>query len=226
MSVAARRKIDVAVYDRSIRTFIPGYRRLIEATARTCAVALHGTKRPTIVDVGIGTGALAARCLAEMPSATIVGIDPDADMLRVAMRRFARRPAPVTLVHGDLATTPLPPADAIVAALALRHAPTAPAKRAFYRRCFKALRPGGIVASGDCHPSAVAAVAASQMAGWIDHMRQHHTPAEVRRYVEARADEDTYMTLEEELGILQHAGFAVDVTWRHRGFAVVVGVKP
>jgi hypothetical protein len=33
------------------------------------------------------------------------------------------------------------------------------------------------------------------------------------------------MTLEEELAIMQGAGFAVDVAWRRLGFAVVVGVK-
>jgi tRNA (cmo5U34)-methyltransferase len=226
MSVAAHLKIRVEEYDQRVRTFIPGYEHLLNAAAAACGTALRGTRRPTIVDLGTGTGALAARCLEAIPLAALAGVDTDPEMLRLATRRFSRRRDGVTLVCGDLTRTPIPPVDAVVAALSLHHIPTPARKRAFYKRCFAALQPGGVVVSGDCHPSSVAALAAQQMQGWVSHLRQSYSAAETRGFFKAWADEDTYMTLEEELAILQSAGFAVDVSWRRSGFAVVVGVKP
>jgi ubiquinone/menaquinone biosynthesis C-methylase UbiE len=225
MSVADHLRIRLEDYDQRVRTFIPWYEELLDNTAGVAAAAMRGRRRPTVVDLGVGTGALAGRCLTAVPAAWVTGIDSDAGMLRAAMRRFARRRSPVTLVHGDLARTPLPPADAIVATLALHHIRSVPAKRAFYTRCFRALGPGGVLASGDCHPSSVPALAARQRRAWIDHLRRSYSAAQTRRFLAAWAAEDSYMTLEQELNMLRAAGFAVDVAWRRDGFAVVVGAK-
>jgi tRNA (cmo5U34)-methyltransferase len=226
MSVAAHLQIRVEDYDRRIRTFIPAYGDLLDATARVWRAAARGCRTPTLVDLGTGTGALAARCLAEVPSARVVGIDADAAMLRAAMKRLARLRAPATLVCADFLRTALPSTDAVVAALALHHVAEPARKRAFYRKCARALRPGGIVASGDCHPSCVDRLAADQMRAWVAHLRASYSAADTQRLLAAWAGEDTYMTLEEELAIMQGAGFAVDVAWRRGAFAVVVGVKP
>jgi tRNA (cmo5U34)-methyltransferase len=226
MSVAAHLKIRLEDYDERVRTFIPGYDHLINAAAAACGTALQRVRRPTIVDLGTGTGALAARCLEALPSAAIVGVDADPEILKVAAKRFARRRAEVAFVCGDLTRTPLPPANAVVASLALHHIPTPARKRAFYKRCFAALQAGGVVVSADCHPSSVDALAAKQAQGWVAHLRQTYSAAETRRFLTAWAAEDTYTTLEEELAVIQGAGFAVDVAWRRSGFAVVIGAKP
>jgi len=225
MSVADHLQIDLADYEHRVRTFIPGYDHLVNAAAAACAVALARVRRPVIVDLGVGTGTLAARCLDALPAASVVGIDNDPGMLQAAMKRFARRRGAVTLVRGDLARIPLPPADAIVATLTLHHVDSPAKKRALYRRCFAALSSGGVVVSGDCHPSSVEAIAARQAQGWVSHLRQSYSAAETRRFLKAWEAEDTYMTLEDELAIVQGAGFAVDVTWRRNGFAVIVGSK-
>jgi trans-aconitate methyltransferase len=225
MSVAAHLTIRLDEYVRRVRTFIPGYDHLLNAAAVACGVALGRVKQPAVVDLGVGTGALSARCLEALPSASIIGIDNDPEILRAAMERFARRPQPVTLVRADFKRAPIPEADAIVATLALHHIDTPTKKRTFYKRCLAALRPGGVVVSGDFHPSSVEALAGRQLQGWISHLRQEYSLVQTRRLFQAWAKEDSYMTLEEELGILQSAGFAVDVAWRRGGFAVVAGVK-
>ena len=43
--------------------------------------SLQPSSTTTIVDLGVGTGALAARCLDRMRRARVVGIDADADIL-------------------------------------------------------------------------------------------------------------------------------------------------
>jgi SAM-dependent methyltransferase len=225
MSVAAHLGIRLRDYDRRVRTFIPGYEEMLHAVAVSCGTALERARRPVILDLGVGTGALAARCLEAAPGARVIGVDSDPAMLRAAMRRLTDLPGPVTLVRGDFTRVALPPADAIVATLALHHIPTAGRKRAFYERCAAALHTGGVIVSGDCHPSSVPAIAARQRDGWNSHLRESYSASEVKRFLRAWADEDTYMTLEEELAFLQRAGFAVDVTWRRSGFAVIVGAK-
>ena len=43
--------------------------------------------------------------------------------------------------------------DAIVGSYSLHHIRTSREKLAFYRRCYRALRPGGVLINGDCAPA-------------------------------------------------------------------------
>ena len=79
MSVAAHLGIRLSEYDARIRTFIPDYDRMLDVAA---AAIPRNTR--TIVDLGIGTGALASRCLRRAPGARVVGVDADADILALA----------------------------------------------------------------------------------------------------------------------------------------------
>ena len=88
MSVAAHLAIDLDDYDRRVRTFIPGYAHLLNAVAAACGTALEGVKRPTILDLGVGTGALASRCLDAVPSAVLSPIL----VQNRRVRRQGRRP--------------------------------------------------------------------------------------------------------------------------------------
>jgi SAM-dependent methyltransferase len=223
-NVARHLKIDLADYDRRIRTFIPGYDEMLSAVAST--VTLVDRRQPVIVDLGIGTGALAARCLATRPGAQIHGIDADPDILEMARRRLARRrPSRLTLAHADFVRAPLPRCDAIVATLALHHVRSAPAKRRFYARCFAALRRGGVFASGDCFVAEDPVLTRRYLATWKEHLRTSYGPRETRKYFAAWAREDTYFPLAREWTMLAAAGFRVEVLWRRPPFAVLLGRK-
>src|SRR4029077_19964142 len=94
----------------------------------------------TILDLGIGTGALSAACLGVARRARTIGIDADPEILRAAARRLGPR---ASLIAGSFTTTPLPRNDVTVASFSLHHIRTRPAKRALYRRTHAALRRGG-----------------------------------------------------------------------------------
>lgn len=230
-SVAEHLKIRLSEYDRRIRTFIPGYRELLDATAG--AVALAGRRAPVIVDLGIGTGALAARCLALNPRAAVYGVDADGDMMGVAKRRLGGGGAGGKradrgrhrFVVGDFGRVRLPRCDAIVATLALHHVHSVRDKQRLYRRCYAALRPGGVLASGDAFRSESATLRRAEMEAWRAHMRRRYSAREVRRFFEAWAREDRYLPLSLETSLLRKAGFRVDVPWRLAPFAVVVGAR-
>lgn len=224
MSVSSHLSISPAKYDARIRSLIPLYEELISEAAR----ALGHAARPvrTIVDLGIGTGALARACLESTPGARLWGIDADPDMMAIARTRLGRLSRRVTMTTGSFLDEALPPCDAIVASYSLHHIRTSRAKLAFYRRCYDALRPGGVLINGDCAPASTPRGFARDLDLWFSHLgKTFGGRARGRRVYESWADEDTYVPLDRELRLLEHAGFAVDVPWRRSPFAVIVGCR-
>lgn len=218
MGVAAHLNIRLGEYDARIRTFVPHYEAQIAVVAE--ALRLLGTPSPTIVELGIGTGALAARCLEVLPGARLVGVDADPAMLEVARARLQGHPR-VELVAADFLDLALPPCDAIVACIALHHVPTPERKRALYAVCGEALHPGGLLVTADCFPAREARLAATQRDAWLAHLRRSYSPAEAEGYLAAWAGEDVYFPLEDEMLWMREAGLAPEVVWRREGFAVV-----
>jgi tRNA (cmo5U34)-methyltransferase len=222
MSVASHLAISPAKYDAHIRSLIPLYDELIAEVVR----ALDHAARPvrTIVDLGIGTGALARACLQRLPRARVWGIDADTDMMAIARARLGPASRRLTMTTGSFLDVSLPPCDAMVASYALHHIRTQPAKLAFYRRCYRALRPGGVLITGDCAPASSARGFARDLDTWFTHLgNTFGGRARGRRVYESWSDEDVYVPLSDEVRLLQRAGFVVDVPWRRSPFAVIVG---
>jgi SAM-dependent methyltransferase len=200
------------------------YDELIAEAAR----ALDHAARPVrmVVDLGIGTGALARACLQRASGARVWGIDADAGMMAIAHKRLGRLSRRVTMTTGSFLDEALPSCDAIVASYSLHHIRTARLKLAFYRRCYRALRPGGILISGDCAPASTPRGFARDLDVWFAHLaKTFGSRARGRRVYESWADEDVYVPLADEIRLLQRAGFAVDVPWRRSPFAVIVGCR-
>jgi len=217
MSVSSHLGISIDEYDRMIRMFIPRYEKMLDVTAGAI-----DPKTRVIIDVGVGTGALASRCVARAPGARIFGIDVDPEMLAMARRRLS---VTATLTRGNFLRAHLPRADAMVASFALHHVRTRRAKARFYQRARRMLRPGGTIVSADCHPDASAKAAAGQREAWLTHLRRTYGRKAVSM-LDSWADEDVYQPLNVELTLMSRAGFRVDVLWRRDGFAVIRGRRP
>jgi trans-aconitate methyltransferase len=215
MGVASHLGIAIDEYDRRIRTFIPRYEEMLDAAA-----AATDRRARVVVDLGVGTGALAARFLARAPRARIIGLDVDREMLALAARRL---PPTATLLHVNFLRSVLPRADAAIASFALHHVRTRDAKARFYKRLYRALTGRGAVVTADCHPDRERADA--QRAEWIAHLRQSYSPAEAESLLDSWADEDVYQPLDVETALMKRAGFTVDVVWRWKAFAVLRGCK-
>ena len=216
MSVASHLGIELADYDQRIRTFIPAYDEMLDAAAQ----AVDPNAR-MIIDLGIGTGALASRCLTRARKAAVIGIDADDDILDLARRRLGRR---ATLRKANFVREPLPRADAVVASIALHHIRTHRVKTRLYQRIRAAVRPGGVFISADCHPASDRARAMNQRDAWKLHLRASYSARETEAMLRAWAQEDVYVPLEAEIALLQRAGFSVDVAWRRGAFAVIVAI--
>lgn len=225
VSAASHLAVSPAGYDRRIRQYLPHYDELIAEAARALRYSQRSIR--LIVDLGVGTAALSRACLDEAAAARVYGIDEDAAMLAVANVRLGRRASRATLVEGSFLSTPIPSCDAIVATYALHHIRSTRAKQAFYARCFRALRPGGVLVNGDCAPASTERGFAADLDAWMAHMAPScGGTSGARRVYRSWSDEDRYLPLATEERLLSRAGFRVDVPWRRSPFAVMVGVKP
>jgi ubiquinone/menaquinone biosynthesis C-methylase UbiE len=209
--------IDLREYDARIRTFIPGYETMLDLAASALAATV-GARSPLIMDLGIGTGALAADCLAGKPSARILGVDEDEGMLAAAKQRLGRRFTPVA---GSFERIALPACDAVTASLALHHIPTPARRLRLFRRIHRALRRGGALIIADCYLATDVRIQTDDRAAWLAYLQQTYTRREAKAYLRAWAKEDAYARLSDEVRLLERVGFAVDVVWRSGSFAVL-----
>jgi len=103
-----------------------------------------------ILDIGCGTGVLAARIASRVPGARVVGIDPDARAQRLTARRA--RAAVAGVSHCVAPGERLPFADSsfdrIVSSLALHHVPDA-AKARVLQEARRVLSSGGTLLLAD-----------------------------------------------------------------------------
>jgi release factor glutamine methyltransferase len=75
-----------------------------EVVVERCLALVGGIEEPRILDVGVGTGAIALALADEHPGARVVAVDSSEDALALAEENRARAGVDgrVTLVHGDL----------------------------------------------------------------------------------------------------------------------------
>src|SRR5215472_2823466 len=120
MGVATHLGIKLEEYDGRIRSFIPDYEEMLDVTAMSIPADAR-----TIVDLGIGTGALALVCAQRARRAKITGVDADREILKIAQQRLGSR---ATLLCKSFLRAAVTRCDAVVAALELHHVRTQKAK--------------------------------------------------------------------------------------------------
>lgn len=216
MGVAAHLGIDLAEYDARIRTFIPHYEEMLDVAAS----ALN-PKVGTIVDLGVGTGALSARCRERASNAKFIGIDTDSEMLKAAAKRIPG----AHLICESFERCEIPRCDAAVASFALHHVRTQNAKAALYQRLAGAVRHRGQLINVDCQPAREESLARRQFEAWKQHLRQSYDERQANDYLASWSREDVYVPLETEINLMSKAGFRVEVLWRKDAFSIVLGTR-
>jgi tRNA (cmo5U34)-methyltransferase len=207
-----------AGYDGPRRRLIPPF----DAFYGTAVDALAMLGRPPrrVLDLGAGTGMLAARVAAAHPEAELVLTDGAPAMLEQARAVLG----PGAALHVADLTDPLPSGtfDAVVSALAIHHLADAE-KRSLFARVREALPPGGVFVNAEqvagptpCFDrryrawhEAAARAAGSDDAEWAG--------------ARERMRHDRCADVESQLRWLREAGFdAADCLFKDHGFAVLV----
>jgi tRNA (cmo5U34)-methyltransferase len=223
-SVKRHLDVDADAYDVAIRRFIPYYDDMLAT-----GVELLGALAPPdahMLDLGGGTGALSAAVLGALPEARVTLLDVDSAMLAEARRRLARFGDRVEFREASF-VDPLPPADAVMASLALHHVHDLGAKTEVYRAIHRALTAGGVFVNLDAAITEGPRLGAVTFDRWARGMAGHGiTDAEARGHFAAWADEDRYFPLDAELAALRSAGFAeVECFWRRGASAICCALR-
>lgn len=226
-SVESHLRLDIAEYDQLIRRFIPDYDEMLGELANYLAFYLVDRERPQVLDLGTGTGSLAALVLKRIPNSTVIGIDTDPAMIVEARERLADFLPRVTHLLRDF-SGPLPHgSDACMASLALHHVREQAEKRRLYRKIHGALTPHGIFINADAMFAENSPVEHWMRAAWAKHiMANGFTKTEAESHFQQWATEDRYFEVQTELHLLHEAGFSnLEVIWRRGPMAVIAAHK-
>lgn len=211
-------------YDRTIRTFIPQYDRMLGTIVHWLQANVPAGGY--VVELGTGTGALAAAILDALPEVRMQLVDADPNMLEAAATRCAAHPGRFDLRHGRFQED-LPRCNAVVATLALHHVADDVEKGTLYHAIHEALEPGGLLVAGDLliHPEG--AERRQMLRDWYAHMAANGiTEVEADGHFGQWAAEDRYLALVQELELIRAGGFPrPDCFWRDGGLAVYGAFK-
>jgi SAM-dependent methyltransferase len=181
--------------------------------------------RARVLDLGAGTGLLAAIVRSAHPAALLTLVDAAPAMLDQARRRFAGRGGLTYLVADYAAQPPAGPFDLVVSALSIHHLDD-PAKRRLFTAMHEALAPGGLFVNADQVLAPTPALEARAHARWRAQAAALGSCAHEIEAAEARTH-DRCATLEDQLAWLRAAGFSeVDCAFKSWRFAVYSGIKP
>lgn len=223
-SVSGHLKLRVAEYDDLIRQLVPAYPAMRPVQLELLALALpHDGAGCRVLDLGGGTGALAAAIAERFPAAEVQIWDTDPEMLATARERCGAFGARVQYVERSF-TEPLPECDAVAACIALHHVKDMTVKAGIYRNIFAALRPAGIFVNADTAVCATPALRDHAFSLWARAMAPHGIDEkQAHAHFESWAHEDYYPPLITELRMLAEAGFAEPECFWREAAAVVFG---
>lgn len=216
--------LKVADYDREIRRLVPHYDELVAEGTSWLARLVRPDAR--VLDLGSGTGRMAAAILDALPRATVTLLDVDPKMLEQARLRFADRPADAARVSFTLGSffDPLPTCDAIVASLSLHHVADLGDKTRIYRAVRDALPEGGLFLVLDATLSDDPRLSSAAFDRWAEWMvAQGIDAATARRHFADWAREERYAPLADELRALDAAGFSRPECFFRKGPVAVYG---
>ena len=223
-SVKRHLDVDADAYDVQIRRLIPHYDEMIATGVELLAALAPADGH--VLDLGGGTGAFASAVLDGLPGVRVTVLDVDADMLDEGRRRLARFGDRVSFHEGSF-LGPLPPADAVVASLALHHVHDLQTKTTLYRAIHDTLSPGGVLLNLDASVTEDTRLNRLVFDRMAARMADHGiNAAEAHDHFVAWAAEDRYFPLEAELGALREAGFdEVECFWRRGLSAITCGLR-
>ncbi len=216
------------IYDQTRRQYIP------------CFDDFYGTALDLIpyqrdaaiklLDLGAGTGLLAALVAEAFPNAQITLLDTSGEMLSKAQERFTRQVEQASCINYhtlDYIHAEIPGRyDVVVSALSLHHAPPADLCSVF-QKIYAVLADGGSFINADQVLGPTGALEDQYQQTWLRQIRQLGCTEHEIELALGRMQADRTSTLNDQLTWLKAAGFEqIDCWYKHVRFAVYAGYKP
>ncbi len=200
-----------------------------------------------VVDAGGGSGRLVERVLDRLAATSGVVVDQSEPFLALSAERLDRFGPRAQLfqlrLQDDWTPQLATQADAIVSMSAIHHL-TPDEKRSFYSRCYRYLKPGGLLINGDEVRPADDDAYLQELLQWEEHKTQQIATggippafAETLQKWRGRnidnflapkkSGDDCHETAETQLGYFRDAGFTnAKIPWQRKMWAVMLAEKP
>ena len=226
MENTVQRTFDLAAedYDRTRRRLVPGFDDFYRA-----AIDLIRFPRDTeieVLDLGAGTGLLAAFIAYSFPSARITMVDISNEMLDRARERFELGGERFQFEVSDYGTGRINNKyDAVVSALSIHHL-SDDQKRALFAQIHGALKEGGMFVNAEQFRGATPDTDRLNHERWLTRVRELGASERDVAAALERMKFDRAATLEDQLEWLAEAGFReIFCAYKNLMFAVYSGIK-
>lgn len=210
-------------YDAQREYIIPDLRQYYGAAVWAMETT---AQKPSILDVGAGTGLMSAFVLEKFPDARLTLMDISENMLDEARKRFATRSGTSYVICDYSRSDPGGPYDLVCSALSIHHL-SPEDKRLLFGRIFRALKPGGMFVNADQADGETPYFRERYLEYWNDFLRNGPmTQAQHAEILNRRDTLDRNEKLSVQLSWLKDAGFSdVDVVYKNRTFIVTVAKR-
>ncbi|OZI12101.1 SAM-dependent methyltransferase [Bacillaceae bacterium SAS-127] len=180
--------------------------------------------KPTVLDIGAGTGLFSACLKEKFPQAQLTLIDLSEKMLEVAKQRF--KDEDIDYVTADYTTYKFEQTfDIIISSLSIHHL-SDEEKRNLYQDVYTWLNPGGIFINADQVLSHTPSIDSMYKQDWWEKISASGLTPKQLDEARERTKLDRMSTLQQQLDWLTASGFRdVDCVYKYFNFVVLIGKK-
>ena len=211
-------------YDRTRRRLVPGFDDFYRAAIDL--IQFPHDSRIKVLDLGAGTGLLAAFIAYSFPAARITMVDISSEMLERARARFELAGERFRFEVSDYGVDPIREKyDAVVSALSIHHLSDGQ-KRSLFARIHGALNDGGVFVNAEQFRGSTPERHRFHYQRWVTRVRELGMDERDLAVALGRMKLDRAATLEDQLEWLREAGFHdIDCAYKNLIFAVYCGIK-
>jgi tRNA (cmo5U34)-methyltransferase len=226
MANSVQHAFDLAAqdYDRTRRRLVPGFDDFYRAAIDL--IRFPHDSRLKVLDLGAGTGLMAAFIAYSFPQARITLVDISNEMLERARARLELGGERFRFEVSDYGVDPIQEKyDAVVSALSIHHLSDGQ-KRSLFDRIHGALNDGGVFVNAEQFRGATPERDRFHHERWITRVRELGVDDRDLAAALDRMKFDRAATLEDQLEWLREAGFRdIDCAYKNLIFAVYCGIK-
>ncbi|WP_141433204.1 class I SAM-dependent methyltransferase [Bacillus sp. 03113] len=183
------------------------------------------TDRPSVLDIGAGTGLFSSFVKEKYPEAKLTLVDLSDKMLEISKKRFKYDPS-VNYITADYTQFEFNQKfDIIVSSLSIHHL-SHEDKQMLYQRIFAMLKIGGVFVNADQVLGQTPYIESLYKTDWKQKIENSDLTKDEIEAAYERTKLDKMSTLEDQLNWLKESGFNdVDCVYKYFNFVVMFGRK-